>query len=68
MIALADMRSLACPNCAGHLPDTADPEAEDRYVGEDPTRCYRCQAIALMQDQHRETPQPQSLLFRTRRR
>jgi hypothetical protein len=67
MLALAQYESQCCPNCAGYLPETTDPQAEDgfRSVGQ---RCHRCTAIGLEADRLHGNPQPQALLFQTTKR
>lgn len=59
---------LTCSGCGGHLPDTTDPKADGAYIADEPIRCHRCTAIAMRAEQYRESPQPQALMFPTRRR
>lgn len=66
MIALGEVRALACPGCGGHLPETAAGTGED-WTQEPPVRCHRCTALAHARDDYRDSTAPQALHHRVRR-
>lgn len=53
MLALVRCEKQTCAGCGGWLPETLSVEAED-YDVEPPTRCGKCTALAIRQDQHAE--------------
>lgn len=68
MLALGQWRSVRCPGCGGHLPDTTEAEAEDGYVTDLPQQCHRCVALSIAHGAYAEEPHPNSLLFVAKRR
>lgn len=66
MLALAQYRA-ELHDCGHSLLESADPGAEGRYVAEPPTRCHACTAIAVRQEQYKDTRHPQALLWGARR-
>jgi hypothetical protein len=76
VIAYEEMLDNQCPGCGGQLDETTDPDMEGEYVGSPPTRCFRCDAIAVAQEPYMgvdahgkpKTRHPQALLWEVHRR
>lgn len=67
MLALHLYRAQLGP-CGHYLPHTAAPEAEDRYVASEPSRCHACTAVFTQAESYTDSPHRQALLFHAERR
>jgi hypothetical protein len=68
MLALDLWRAQRCPHCGRNLDECTSAQAEDAWVAPPPTRCHAATAVSIRQDQYRDTPQAETLLWSVHRR
>jgi hypothetical protein len=66
MLALAAYRAGLCPSCGRPLAECTTGEGKWRVPP--PTRCHATTAVSIAQSAHRESPQPEALLYFAERR
>lgn len=66
MLALASYRASRCPNCGRDIDECTT--SEGKWQVPPPTRCHASTALSIAQVAYRESPQPESLLWRVERR
>lgn len=68
LLALAEWRAGRCPACGGDLAECTAADADGQFEVAPPTRCHAATATSIAQRGYRDSPQPEALLWRVKRR
>lgn len=68
LLALAAYRATRCPACGGDISECTSPDAEGGFEVPPPTRCQAKTALVIAQQDYKDSPQPEALLWRAKRR
>jgi hypothetical protein len=67
MLALTKLEAEQCPLCGGPAAECQDRDAYEAYEAL-PVRCHKTTAVAMAQEQRKNTAQPEAVLYQVKRR